>query len=161
MDLVWVDDVHVIQDLPHLDLPEFIFGIDHSFQAEFDTGGIEVFPVVKLHPLAEVEFPGCFIDDFVGSRQKRLDLKLFIPLEQGIENFEADVERRRFVMVVRIQGGGVNPLGNNKSIFGCTPGKARHQKDHKNYKSMRGNFFHKFTSPFPMMVYFLCTFRDR
>jgi len=93
------------------------FWIDHSFQAEFDAGRIKVFTVVKLHSLSQVEFPGCFIDDFVGRRQKGLDLDLIIPLKQGIKDIEANVVGRSFEMVVRVQGSGINPLGNDNRVF--------------------------------------------
>jgi hypothetical protein len=114
-----IHDLHVAQRSEGRSAAHLVLGIHQSLEAELDRLRVDRLAVVESYAGPELELPhrgGDELGHLAG--EGRLHLELGVALEQRIEDVPADVPRRRFLVIHRIEGGRVHTLGDGHLALG-------------------------------------------
>jgi hypothetical protein len=121
-----VHDLHVAERSEGGSPAHLVLGVHQSLEAELDRLRVHRLAVVELHAGPELELPHRGSHELRHlAGEGRLYLELGVALEQRIEDVPADVPRRRFLVIHRIEGGRVHALGDGHLALGNDGGSGR------------------------------------
>ena len=82
-----------------------------------NIAGLQLFAVVELHALAEVEDVGAVVLDIPGLCQHRSDVAFVIAGNERLKDTVCDTDGRGVSSAIGVEGGGVGPLCYDKGVL--------------------------------------------